>query len=65
MAASRPATDESARCSSRPLARSLLAAQELKATGEDVAFMDAKIVTARFYAEHILPRCAAGAGERH
>ncbi len=37
----------------------LLAAQELKATGEDVAFMDAKIVTARFYAEHILPRCAA------
>ena len=41
------------------LARSLLAAQELKATGEDVAFMDAKIATARFYAEHILPRCAA------
>ena len=41
------------------LARSLLAAQELKAAGTDVAFMDAKIATARFYAEHILPRCAA------
>ena len=41
------------------LARSLLAAQELKAAGQDVAFMDAKIATARFYAEHILPRCAA------
>jgi alkylation response protein AidB-like acyl-CoA dehydrogenase len=39
------------------LARSLLAAQELKAAGEDVAFMDAKITTARFYAEHLLPRC--------
>jgi hypothetical protein len=41
------------------LARSLLAAQELKTAGQDVAFMDAKIATARFYAEHILPRCAA------
>ncbi len=39
------------------LARSLLAAQELLAAGEDVEFMQAKITTARFYAEHILPRC--------
>lgn len=39
------------------LARSLLAAQELLAAGEDVDFMQAKITTARFYAEHILPRC--------
>ena len=41
------------------LARSLLAAQELKAAGQDVAFMDAKIATARFYAEHSRPRGAA------
>ncbi len=36
------------------LARSLLAAQELLAKGHDTAFMQAKIATARFYAEHIL-----------
>jgi len=36
------------------LARSLLIAQELAAKGQDVAFMQAKITTARFYAEHIL-----------
>ena len=41
------------------LARSLLAAQALLAQGEDIDFMQAKITTARFYAEHILPRCAA------
>jgi len=41
------------------LARSLLAAQELLAAGQDVEFMQAKITTARFYAEHILPRCQA------
>jgi len=39
------------------LARSLLAAQERMA--EDAAFMSAKATTARFYAEHILPRTAA------
>ncbi|MDR2852799.1 MAG: acyl-CoA dehydrogenase [Burkholderiaceae bacterium] len=38
------------------LARALLAAQTLLAQGQDTAFMQAKIVTARFYAEHILPR---------
>jgi len=39
------------------LARGLLAAESLKAS--DPAFAQAKIVTARFYAEHILPRAAA------
>jgi alkylation response protein AidB-like acyl-CoA dehydrogenase len=38
------------------MARALLAAQEQKAAGTDVAFMTAKIVTARFYAEHLLSR---------
>ncbi len=38
------------------LARSLLVAQELAARGEDVPFMQAKIATARFYAEHLLAR---------
>ncbi|MBA3773161.1 MAG: acyl-CoA dehydrogenase [Ramlibacter sp.] len=36
------------------LARSLLVAEELFAKGEDTRFMQAKIVTARFYADHIL-----------
>jgi alkylation response protein AidB-like acyl-CoA dehydrogenase len=38
------------------LARSLLVAQELAAQGEDLPFMQAKIATARFYAEHLLAR---------
>jgi len=38
------------------LARSLLIAQEQLAMGKDMAFMQAKIATARFYAEHILSR---------
>jgi len=38
------------------LARSLLAAQALAARGEDLPFMQAKIATARFYADHILTR---------
>jgi 3-(methylthio)propanoyl-CoA dehydrogenase len=41
------------------LARSLLVAEELAAKGEDKAFMDAKVVTARFYADHILSKCPA------
>ncbi|GBU14994.1 acyl-CoA dehydrogenase [Polaromonas sp.] len=36
------------------LARSLLVAQEQVAQGVDVAFMQAKIITARFYADHLL-----------
>ncbi len=38
------------------LARSLLAAQQLAAQGEDVDFMKAKVTTARFYADHILAK---------
>jgi hypothetical protein len=36
------------------LARSLLVAEDLLAKGEDTAFMQAKISTARFYADHVL-----------
>jgi hypothetical protein len=38
------------------LARSLLAAEDLAGKGEDKQFMQAKIATAQFYAEHILAR---------
>jgi len=38
------------------LARSLLAAEDLLARGEDRAFMEAKIATARYYADHILAK---------
>ena len=38
------------------MARALLAAQEQIAQGEEVAFMQAKITTARFYADHILTK---------
>ena len=37
------------------LARSLLAAEAALAHGQDTAFMTAKIATARFYADHVLP----------
>ena len=40
------------------LGRALLAAEAELAQGKDAAFMQAKIATARFYAEHILPRTA-------
>ncbi len=40
------------------LARSLLVAQQQLAAGHDLVFMQAKIATARFYADHIL--CKAG-----
>lgn len=36
------------------LARSLLVAEDLEKAGTDIAFMKAKVATARFYAEHIL-----------
>ena len=36
------------------LARALLVAEDKLAAGEEAAFMQAKIATARFYAEHIL-----------
>jgi hypothetical protein len=38
------------------MARALLVAQEAVARGEDTAFMQAKITTARFYADHILSK---------
>ncbi len=38
------------------MARGLLAAQEQLAAGTDVAFMQSKITTARFYADHILTK---------
>jgi 3-(methylthio)propanoyl-CoA dehydrogenase len=41
------------------MARSLLVAEELAAKGEDKAFMEAKVVTARFYADHILSKAPA------
>ncbi len=41
------------------LARALMVAEDKLAAGEDKAFMEAKVATARFYAEHILPRTLA------
>jgi len=38
------------------MARSLLVAQEQLKAGNDAAFMQAKITTARFYADHILSK---------
>ncbi len=38
------------------MARALMAAEDASAAGHDTAFMQAKITTARFYAEHILSR---------
>jgi len=38
------------------LARSLLVAEDLLGKGEDKQFMQAKIATARFYADHILSK---------
>ncbi|MGQ0709101.1 MAG: acyl-CoA dehydrogenase [Rhodoferax sp.] len=40
------------------LGRALLVAQEQIAAGNDVAFMQAKLITARFYADHLLVRTA-------
>ena len=41
------------------MARALMAAEDRAAAGQDAAYMNAKVATARFYAEHILPRTAA------
>ena len=38
------------------MARALLVAEDLSKKGQDTAFMQAKITTARFYADHILSR---------
>jgi hypothetical protein len=36
-----------------------MAAEDRLADGEDPAFMQAKITTSRFYADHLLPRTLA------
>jgi alkylation response protein AidB-like acyl-CoA dehydrogenase len=41
------------------MARALMAAEDRLGEGEDAAFMAAKIVTARFYGDHILARIAS------
>jgi alkylation response protein AidB-like acyl-CoA dehydrogenase len=41
------------------MARAALAAQNKLASGEDPDFYEAKLVTARFYAEHVLPKATA------
>ncbi len=41
------------------MARSLIAAEDKLAAGDDVDFHAAKIATARFYGDHILPRTAS------
>ncbi|MFN3296601.1 acyl-CoA dehydrogenase [Caldimonas sp.] len=41
------------------LARALMVAEDRLAAGEDTAFMQAKIATVRFYAEHILAKAPA------
>jgi hypothetical protein len=41
------------------MARALIVAEERLAAGEDPEFMRAKIVTARFYGDHILNRATA------
>ncbi len=38
------------------MARALMVAEDRAAAGEDIAFMNAKVLTARFYAEHVLSR---------
>ncbi|MBQ0930845.1 acyl-CoA dehydrogenase [Ideonella sp. 4Y16] len=40
------------------MGRALMAAEDRLAAGDDVAFMQAKIATARFYADHLLTRTA-------
>jgi acyl-CoA dehydrogenase len=46
-------------CGGWQMARAAMAAQGKLATGEDPAFHEAKLVTARFYAEQILPKAGA------
>jgi hypothetical protein len=38
------------------MARALMVAEDQLAQGKDAAFMQAKITTARFYADHLLSR---------
>ena len=41
------------------MARSLVVAEDRLKAGEDAEFMTAKIATARFFGDHILPRTAS------
>lgn len=43
-------------CGGWQMARAALVAQEKLAAGEDPKFYESKVVTARFYAEHVLPK---------
>ncbi len=45
------------------MARAALVAQDKLSAGEDPSFYEAKLVTARFYAEHILPKATALAAD--
>jgi len=46
-------------CGAWQMGRAALAAQRNLAAGEDPVFHEAKLVTARFYAEHVLPKAGA------
>ena len=46
-------------CGGWQMGRAALAAQRKLAAGEDPVFHEAKLVTARFYAEHVLPKAGA------
>ena len=43
------------------LARGALVALEQIAAGGDRAFLETQVVMAKFYAEHVMPRCSAHA----
>ena len=46
-------------CGGWQMARAAQAAQRKLRVGEDLLFHEAKLVSARFYAEHVLPKTAA------
>jgi acyl-CoA dehydrogenase len=46
-------------CGGWQMARAARVAQDKLMVGEDLVFHEAKLVTARFYAEHVLPRAGA------
>jgi alkylation response protein AidB-like acyl-CoA dehydrogenase len=46
-------------CGGWQMARAALIAQEKLAAGEEPDFYEAKLITARFYAEHVLPKATA------
>ncbi|MDT7835501.1 acyl-CoA dehydrogenase [Aquabacterium sp. OR-4] len=41
------------------MGRALMAAEDALAAGEDASFMQAKVATARFHADHVLSRCTS------